>query len=145
MCGSGGELYTANVEGAELTVCENCKKFGGVITKIRQAHLPTTKTPVVAEEEKIQIIVDDYFEKIRKRRADLGLRQKELAKKINEKESVIQKIESGHFEPSLELAKKIERFLKITIVEEYKENFEAQKASKTDNFTIGDFIKIKQK
>jgi len=73
----------------------------------------------------------------------LRLKQEEFAKKLNEKESLIQKIESGHFEPSIGLAKKIGRFLKIKLVEEYEEVHEKQVRSKTGSFTIGDIIKIK--
>jgi len=64
---------------------------------------------------------------------------------MNEKESLIQKIESGHYEPSILLAKKIGRFLKIKLLEEHEEKHEKQSKSKTDSLTIGDFIKVKGK
>ncbi len=149
MCGSEGKMYKAIVEGAELTVCQNCSKFGRVISVIKQKE-PEKITPKAGkskepEKEIMQIIVKDYAEKIKKKRENLGLKQKDFAKKINEKESLIQNIESGRYEPSIEIAKKFERFLKIKLIEDYEDTPEPQAKSKTDSFTIGDFIKVKKK
>jgi putative transcription factor len=152
MCGKSGKLFRANIEGAELTVCENCAKFGKVIAPVRQdAAREPVKFPGFRgisrepEKETVQIIAKDYAEKIKKKRESLGLKQEEFAKKINEKESLVQNIESGHFEPSIDLAKKIEGFLRIVLIEDYEEGKEDFKAVKSDTFTIGDFIKIKSK
>jgi len=147
MCGSPGKLYKTIIEDAELNVCHECSKFGKVVGIVRQEEINKTEAKTIKkpETEIMKIIVDDYAEKIRKKRESLGLKQEEFAKKINEKESLIQKIESGHFEPSIDLAKKIGGFLKIRLVEEYKEGHEKQTHSKTNSFTLGDFIKIKQK
>ena len=148
MCGSGGKLYEAIVEGAQLNVCDNCKKFGKVLGAVKQkVEEKISRSGKIKESqpETIEIIVSDYAEKIRKKRESLGLRQEDFAKKINEKESLIQKIESGHFEPSIELAKKIGRFLGIRLIEDYEEKLEELKKSKTDSFTIGDFINIKNR
>ena len=146
MCGSEGKLYKAIIENAELSVCQECSKFGKVIGVIKQeipkerkkVSIPKNEEP---QTETMQMIVNDYAEKIKKKRESLGLKQEEFAKKIKEKESLIQKIETGHFEPPIELAKKIERFLKIRLVEEYEEKHETLKGTKTDSFTLGNFIK----
>ena len=144
MCGSVGKLYKAIIEDAELNVCHECSKFGKVIGVIEQkVSKPSVKA--ASEAEKMDIIVDDYAEKIRKKRESLSLTQKEFAKKIREKESLIQKIESGHFEPSIGLAKKFSSFLKIKLIEEYEETHEPRSKTKPGSFTIGDFIKIKKK
>ena len=100
MCGSEGKLYKAIIEGAELNVCQECSKFGKVISVIKQetavkkkvAKAKEVKEP---EQEIMQLIVEDFAEKIKKKRESLGLKQKEFAKKIGEKESLVQKIESG--------------------------------------------------
>lgn len=152
MCGSEGKLYKAIIENAELSICQECSKFGRVIGVIKQ-EVPRkikSKTGTIHENkepqtETMQIIVNDYAEKIKKKRENLGLKQKDFAKKINEKESLIQNIESGRYEPSIEIAKKFERFLKIKLIEDYEDTPEPQAKSKTDSFTIGDFIKVKKK
>jgi putative transcription factor len=147
MCGSEGKLYQAVIEDAELNLCHECSKFGKVtgIVEQKDAAIKENKSNQELQTEVMEIIVDSYAEKIRKKRESLGLKQEEFAKKISEKESLIQKIESGHFEPSIGLAKKIGKFLKIKLIEEYEERHEKQTHSKTNSFTLGDFIKIKEK
>ena len=148
MCGAPGKLYEAVIEDAELKVCHECSKFGKVTGIVKQDESSETTSKNKNKETKtevMEIVVNDYAEKIRKKRESLGLNQKEFAKKISEKESLIQKIESGHFEPSLGLAKKISGLLKIKLIEEYEEKHEPQSRTKTDAFTIGDLIKTKNK
>lgn len=143
MCGSEGKLYQAVIEDAELNVCHECSKFGKVIGVVKQNEVDNeaVKASKESKPEIMEMIVQDYAEKIRKKRGSLGLKQEEFAKKISEKESLIQKIEAGHFEPSIVLAKKIGKFLKIKLTEEYEETHEKQVQSKTGSFTLGDFIK----
>lgn len=150
ICGSEGKMYKARIEGAELKVCIECSSFGKVIGIVasQKDEAESNKFRKFGgfeglKPEKIDKLVDDYTEKIRKGRESLGLNQKDFAKKINEKESLIQNIESGHYEPTIGTAKKIARFLKIKLVEEYEESYEKTKQQKSDTFTIGDFIKLK--
>ncbi len=147
MCGSSGKLYKTVIEDAQLAVCHECSKFGKVTGVVQQTYDKTSPEAksMEPETEVMEIVVDDCAEKIKKKREQLGLKQEELAKKINEKESLIQNIESGHYKPPIGLAKKIQGFLKIKLIEEHEELHERQKATKTDTFTIGDLIKIKKK
>ena len=145
MCGSQGQLFKTIIEGAELNVCHECSKFGKVIKIVKLEpeikRKEKTKTP---EEEVIEVFVEDFAEKIKKKREELGLTQKEFAKKINEKESVIHKLESGNFEPTLGLGKKLENILKIKLIEEHEEGYKIEKKQKGDTLTLGDLIKIKK-
>ena len=149
MCGSGGKLYKAIIEGAQLNVCQECSKFGKVIGVIKQ-EIPKEKKKIdipkneEPQSEVMQIIVKDYAEKIKKKRENLGLKQEEFAKKISEKESLVHNLESGRYEPSIDLAKKIERFLKIKLIEDYEDKYEKTKGTKTDSFTLGDFVKVRK-
>lgn len=148
MCGKETELFITSVEGTDLKVCQNCAKFGKIKTRAKPLEPPKKKKQVEIEEEEpeiIQTISSDYALKVKNARESLKLKQEELAKKLNEKESVIHKIETGHYEPNIKLAKKLERFLKIKLVEEEEVNKEKQKASKSSGpLTIGDILKIKK-
>src|SRR3989338_10920692 len=148
MCGSEGKLFKTLVEGSELSVCEKCSKFGKVISEIKtepeKKQRKEYRVTTFPDKELIQIIVPDYSEIIKKKREELGLKQEEFAKKINEKESMIHKIETGQFEPGIMLARKIEKFLRISLVEQYEEEHKTPEKSKTTTFTIGDLIKIKK-
>ena len=77
----------------------------------------------------------------------MGLKQEDFAKKINEKLSVVSGIESGRHKPSMELAKKIGRFLRISLVEEIEDKEEEKIAGKgaSEELTIGDLIKIRKR
>lgn len=153
MCGSEEAVLKADVEGTELNLCKKCSKFGSVISEIKRPVEEKAKKKELRERiliekkpepEIVQIIVPEYAKLIREKREKLGLGQKDFAMKINEKESLIHNIETGRFEPSIKLAKKIEKFLKINLIEEYKEGKEGLQKIKSNEFTIGDFIKVKK-
>ena len=129
-----------------MHVCEECSKFGKVTSVIKKAvkEKPRFYSAPVAKEEKSEILVEGFHEIIKKKRESLGISQKDFALKINEKESLVHKLEIGSFEPNLNLARKLEKILGIKIVEEYKENFEKQKQTKEERFTLGDFIKVRK-
>ena len=149
MCGKEGELYKTIIEGVELTVCSRCAKFGKILRKV-EIETGEPKGSFVREikkEEKeiVETIVEDCGEKIKKRRERMRLKQEELAQKIGEKESIIHKIESGKMMPQMKLAKKLERFLGIKLIEmeEEEEGLIVPKGTGGE-LTIGDMIKIKK-
>lgn len=146
MCGKDTGLLKAVIEGTELKVCKDCGKFGKIIGRIRQEPKAKKKKKEEKEEELpeiIQIIVPDYPKKAKQARESLGLKQKELAKKLNEKESIIHKIETGHYKPSIKLARKLEKFLKIKLVGEEQIEKDREKVVSSERITIGDIIKLK--
>jgi len=148
LCGRDIEKpVDAIVEGAMLSICENCSKFGHVIVvqKPEIIEEKPEKKIIVEEKEELELISPDYAEKIKKARENLSLKQKQIASKIGEKESVIHKLESGHVKPSITLAKKLENSLNIKLIEKYEEPKEKELNFKDRDLTIGDLIKIKKK
>ena len=147
MCGSEGKLYNTIIEGAELKVCHECSNFGKVIGIVKEETIEKIKKQAIKEQEKeiIEVVVEDFADRIKKKREQLGLKQGDFAKKLNEKESIIHKIETGSFIPQMELTKKLERFLHIKLVEEHEEQHEEIAKSNVGSFTIGDLIKPKKK
>jgi len=95
--------------------------------------------------EVIFYLLNDFAEKIRSKREKLGLKQSEFAKKISEKESIIHKLETGEFKPSLELASKLEKVLNIKLIEEYEEEHLSHTKTDSTIATIGDLVKIKRR
>lgn len=148
MCGKETDLVVTLIESTELSVCNGCAKFGKVIRKLKQEE-PVRKHHKTIEkkepkEEIIKKIVKGYGKLIKNARERLDLKQDEFSKKINEKTSLMQKVESEHHEPSINLAKKIEKFLKIGLVEEEKLEKLSFDTSNSGNLTIGDIIKLKK-
>ena len=146
LCGKSDEnLLKTIIEKVELNVCQDCSKFGKVIGPLKSSPpMEFFRIRRKQEEpEKRELIVENYSELVKKKRESLGLSQKDFAMKVSEKESLVHKIETGTFEPSIALAKKLEKILGIKLIEEYTESNETPKKSKPQGFTIGDFIKIK--
>ncbi|MBI2135107.1 TIGR00270 family protein [Candidatus Woesearchaeota archaeon] len=145
MCGSSGSMLKAEVEGAILTVCGKCSRFGTVLGPVRQHEEEKKPLKRAEEPEVMDLIVEDYAGRIKKKREELGLTQQEFAKRINEKESLVHKIESGNFHPDIILAKKLQKALGISLLEEYEEKHEKLGHAKSEGFTLGHFIKIRKK
>lgn len=148
MCGKEDVLFKTDVEGSIMNVCKACSKFGKIIAQIKprieQQHKHIGKAIQKSpEKELMQVIVSDYAQIIKQKREKLDLKQEDFAKQINEKVSLIHQIETGHFEPNIELARKLEKALRIKLVEEHEEVHSKGQQVKSDKFTIGDFIKVK--
>lgn len=145
MCGKEDNLVLALVEGVELNVCSKCASFGKIIKKHikKEIKKEIIKKPQ-PEREIIMVIREDFSNLIRNKREKMGLKQDEFAKFLNEKESVIQKIENGNYLPSIEMARKLEKQLNILLIEEKIVEPQHLKA-KEDVLTIGDAINIKKK
>ncbi|OGM03268.1 TIGR00270 family protein [Candidatus Woesearchaeota archaeon RBG_13_36_6] len=153
MCGSEDELFRVSIEDTILNVCKNCSKYGKVLSKVKieetiekkKEHKKLEKAKQQPEQETIFVIVPDYSTKIKDKRERLGLKQKDFAKLINERESLVSKLETGSVEPSIKLARKLERVLKTKLVEEYEEKTKALPKIKGEGFTIGDLVKVKKR
>src|SRR3989344_3660158 len=128
ICGKEAPLFKTAIENTELAVCKECSNFGKVIEQKKLEH-PKQKKPVTQSEEIIELIVQDYGEKIKRAREELNLKQEEFAQKIAEKESVIQNIESSH----------------IKLIEQHKEEHKNVKLNfKDSSMTIGDLVNLKK-
>jgi len=91
--------------------------------------------------------VDDLGNVIRKAREARFLTREQLAEMVGEKVSTIRRIENNELKPSFELARKLERVLKVKLlVEATDEVFEravskAQKRGLTIGDVLGDRLK----
>ena len=148
LCGKETELISVEIEGIEMSTCRNCAQHGQI------KEIPQARSEVVQKNfnkpgrpephlEVTESIISDYAQKIRKAREKLGLKQEDFAKKINEKESLLHKMETGEFEPSLPLARKLEKLLNIQLIEKVEEKKLNIPKGSAGGLTIGDLIKIK--
>lgn len=89
-------------------------------------------------------LAQDYDDRIRDARENMDLSQEDLAKQLNEKASLIQKLERGDVLPSDEVQKKLERKLDISLSESPDtEDTEWEGGSSTGSYTLGDVVKRK--
>ena len=154
---------TALIEGARLTVCPECSKHGKIVIQEERApSLPATlKTPILpmhlhlqpkkapkASVDTSNEIVSDYDVKIRQAREKAGLSHEDLGKKINEKASVLRKIETRKMAPNNSLVARLEHTLKIKLIAEIAdEKVPEKETKKTPNreLTLGDLMKMDDK
>ena len=139
LCGKDTLLFHADVEGTELKVCKACGSFGKIAVPmnrtVQHAQLPQ-------ELQLSEAVTPSVSKLVKNAREHKKLTQKEFAKMINEKESIIHKIETGAFEPSIALARKLEKALNIRLVETVEEEH-LPKGKSSGPVTIGDIIKRK--
>jgi putative transcription factor len=141
-------------------VCVECSKYGKIIREEevglgqrvpKKVPVPfsarTRKKTVVAKVEITQEVVEGYHAKIRQAREKLGLSHEELGKKINEKASVLSKLETGKMTPNNMLVTKLEHALKIKLLVPIKEEKISQDMPKLPNreTTLGDLIQLNKK
>lgn len=92
-------------------------------------------------DEMSQTIKSNFHLLVKSERDKRNLTQEDLAKKLNEKVSLIKRVEEG-WEPPLNIVKKLERFFNIELTEELEEK---QLENKTDRkeLTIGDVVEVR--
>jgi putative transcription factor len=152
-CGKKARLTLVLIEGAEMYLCPDCSKYGKVIEKkpepkpVQRPRPAQTfnrpkKPDALSKREKE--LAEDYPGRIRKARERLGLSREDLGRKINERVSVITKLEHGQMHPSDALIKKLEKALSIQLLEEVEDYTYTPKAE-SSGMTLADFIVTKKK
>jgi putative transcription factor len=151
------------IEGAKLTVCTECSKHGKTTweepkpssTPIRQAvtsyGTPTAgpiqikKKTIAPKVDTSEELVENYAEVIREARERLGLSHEDLGKKINEKESLLRKIETGKMAPNDQLISRLEHTLKIRLLVPVSQEKVTLPKTAGRELTLGDVMKIDKK
>ena len=99
------------------------------------------------EESLEKEIVEDYAKRIRNARTKNNLTQEQFAQKINEKPSLLRRIEAGKAKPTIKLAKKLEKSYDIMLLKEADEIEvnTSQFMKKSTGTSLGDIAFIKKK
>jgi len=113
ICGFKEASVNVRIDSAILNACEDCAKSGKVIDAPRQVQ---QFAPIVSKPSAEELVVSDFGKVIGQARQRSGLKQDELANKLNEKLPVVQAAESGK-RCDIKLAKKLEKFFGIKLVE----------------------------
>jgi putative transcription factor len=152
-CGKRSKLQEVEIAGARMYVCPDCVRFGKVI---KEKAEPTTqskplyraKTPRPPKPDALtrgaKELAEDYPKRIQRGREKKGWSREDLGRKINERVSVIAKLEHGQMHPSDNLIKKIERALEIEL-KEFVEDVHVTHSAESRGMTLADFIVYKDK
>jgi len=172
MCGT--ETASPNrvkIEGAELDVCDECTDFGTEITQEETTSSTSTKYSTSSSSsssgsssvssgstssgtssggrgrdmfDDIEELAQDYDDRIRDARERAGLSQSDLANQLNEKASLIRKLEHGDTLPSDDVQRKLERALDIDLTAGGgDEETEWESDSAAGEYTLGDMVERK--
>lgn len=147
------------IEGAKLTVCGKCAQFGSSewgtnrpapVKAAPSGWVQTSPQPAPRKRVRNDVetvesleLIEDYGKEIRKARQKLGLSEKDLAKKMQEKESVVKNLEKQELTPDNRLISKIKKYLSLDIVERIDTDKGKILAKATGAKTIGDMLKMK--
>jgi putative transcription factor len=143
-----GKGYKVLIEGSEVTVCKACKSLGSekplekVIQKgVKKVLFRKKRARAIEFEEEL---LENYNLIIKREREKRGWSQEVLAKKIQEKESLIRKIENAEITPEPDVIEKLERLFNLKLrerVAEIKLDFGRRDVTPT----LGDIVEIKRK
>ena len=140
--------FLIELEGAKLIACDRCASMGTIIRRV-YADAPERRRRQRKDEKpdkKELILVENYGQVIREAREREGLSREELAKRLHIREGYLQKIEDGELTPTDDVAKKLERALKIKLYRELKEDDAAvppPEDNENSQITLGDVVKIR--
>lgn len=173
MCGAEtARPKTVKIEGAELQVCDDCADFGTEVTQQESSSTSTKYSTSSSSSgstsssssgstsggrssgssggsrrdmfDEMEELAGDYDQRIRGAREGEDLTQEELADSINEKVSLIRKLEHGDIIPSDDVQRKLERRLDISLTGEGETGDEEWESEGSDTgLTLGDMVKRK--
>jgi len=146
------------IEGVELEVCSECAKFGIEAKKPTKKEEPAAK-PIITQRLEVrerrgkprdiyesgmrEELVDDYADRIRNARSQRGMTQKDLAMKLNERLTVLAKVEAGGMRPDDKFVAKLEKELGIKLKEKVAEVLAGKEGPKAA-ITLADLIKMQK-
>lgn len=145
ICGTEEDtLITIRIDGAKLEACSNCNTMGEVVGDVEpsedeedtenstepdddyQSQSYTSQQYQMASEaeqgsemssfeDDVEELVYNYDERIRKSREQMGKSREDVAANINEKTSLIERLERGKSLPSEKVRRKLENELDIEL------------------------------
>jgi len=168
MCGAEtADPNRVKIEGAELDVCDSCTDFGTEVQTDEEPSTTSTKYSTSGSSstgssgsnsttasgggggrgdemfDDIEELAQDYDDRIRDAREAAGLSQADLADQLNEKASLISKLEHGDTLPSDTVQGKLERALDIDLTISVDDDTEWSGGSSTGEYTLGDMVERK--
>ncbi len=131
MCGSDTNSSTkVKIEGAVLKVFDSCKDLGNEVKTSSSKKKKTKKSSSSRKRGSGKVLAPDYGQTVKSAREDEQLSIKEVADELNEKESLIKKIEQEDLKPDKSLAGKLSDRFNITL---YTNPEVSNHGSATDN------------
>ncbi|MCE5214291.1 MAG: multiprotein bridging factor aMBF1 [Methanobacterium sp.] len=140
-----GRPLRVKIDGSVMQTCKDCSKFGKVQKEPPRSVRPRMPPRSFRVREPSYEVSEEFNTTIRMAREKKGWSREDLAKKIYEKASVINRVESGKMIPDIKLARKLENALNIQLLDKIEdEQPEENISSRKGGTTIGDIAHIKR-
>ncbi|NIM46078.1 MAG: TIGR00270 family protein [Nitrososphaeria archaeon] len=124
ICGGENTFVLPSIfEGSRVYACGNCRKSYNLVTikpkRTTSLRPPTQRSRIKPRAAVLEdyILVEGYGKLIRSARETRSLTQKDLAKLLNERVSIVKKVESEKISPSSPLIRKLEHVLRVQLQE----------------------------
>ena len=147
MCGKKDvKLLQAKIEGSLMKVCSTCASYGEVqetSIRFRQTNFSRGAPRMRTDPDENNTIVSNLGQLVKSAREKRGLKQEQVAKAINEKESLLHQIESAKISPRFKTARKLEKYfgLKLVVAQEVGETSAPRSSGGGEPLTMGDLLK----
>ncbi len=142
ICGKRDAVCFVHIEGAKMNACAGCAHGGKILYYFDSEEKEISPLPAMTRTE--EEIVDGYWKIIRDARTNAGLTIEALGLKINETANYLEHVEKGLL-PSLALARKLEKFLKIKLISKEQNELTKGEKYKKHELTLFDVAEIKKK
>lgn len=123
LCGRpAAEKKMVIVDGTVFNVCYACSKHGkpyipssaaSTKGKARKPTRPQARDRISMSDP--TVLVQDFARRVREARMEKGLTHEQLGLRMNEKATILRKIETGALKPDVLFANKLERFLGVKL------------------------------
>ena len=144
LCGKDSDdLKKTKIEGATLKVCDSCSDMGETIEQPKKKSKKTKKKKTYRPKD-TQVLANDYGNRVKEAREDRKLSMKELADTLNEKASLIKKIEREDLKPEKSLAKKLSKELDVTLYVNPEVSDHSVESGDDRKATLGDVAEVKE-
>ncbi len=144
LCGKDSDdLKKTKIEGATLKVCDSCSDMGETVEQPKKKSKKTKKKKTYRPKD-TQVLANDYGNRVKEAREDRKLSMKELADTLNEKASLIKKIEREDLKPEKSLAKKLSKELDVTLYVNPEVSDHSVESGDDRKATLGDVAEVKE-
>ena len=126
-----------------MKVCNSCSDMGDVVEK-KQKKTKKTKKTASRRPRDTQVLANDYGSRVKDARESEKMSIKELSDDLNEKASLIRKVEREDLKPEKALAKKLSQKLGITLYVNPEVSDHSTESADDRDATVGDVADIKE-
>jgi len=145
LCGNETTSLTkVKIEGAEVKTCDSCAQMGEEVnTGTSKPRKKKTESKSRTRGRDTDTLAPDYGDRVRDAREEEKLSLAEVSDDLNEKESVIRKVENQDLKPEKSLASKLSKKFGVDLYVNPEVSNVDDSTSDSRSATLGDVAEVK--